>query len=253
MNSASRVPYFSTINGFSKNFVDVFAVTANSAAAAQLTRASVGIYAERKFMLTELNQYAVASCIPTRFGAIGLHLNFFNHQNFRETEPSVSYSKKLGAVDFGIAFNFRMISIPAYGSSSSIIAAVGSTWHISEKLHTGLQIFNPPGFFSNSVNNRVAYHYASGLGYEVSQVVFIGLAIRKEENRNVEVNTALQYRFADQFFAALGISSSNTHARFAFGYQYHSLRMEVTCSWNSRLGISPGLMLIYIKRDKGGE
>ena len=246
MIAGSSSPYFSGINCYSKNFVDLFSTTGNAAAATQIQHAAAGAYMERRYMLSALDQYSIAGVLPTKIGSFGIQLNYFGYTMYRELEPSVSYAKKLGAVDLGIKFNYRMITIPVYGSNSSIIPEVGTIWHISEKLHTGIRIYYPLSYFTTRTGiERIAYSYSSGLGYEVSSLVFLGITINKEENKNAEVNTALQYQFANVFFAGIGISSSSTHARFGFGYRHGSLRMHLLISWNARLGISPGLMLIY--------
>jgi hypothetical protein len=226
--------------------VDVFSLTGNAASGAQMPRVSIGVYTEKRFMLSELSQYSVVSSLPTKIGAFGFQVQYFGYALYNETEPALCYSRKLGVVDLGIKFNYRMITIPIYGNKSYLVPELGSVWHITEKVHTGLRIYNPfSSFRSDSVIDRIGYSYSSGIGYEVSSIVFLGVTINKEEDKNVEVNTAMQYQFANVFFAALGISNSNTHARFAVGYLYKSLRIDVTTSWNARLGISPGLMLIY--------
>jgi hypothetical protein len=226
--------------------VDILSITGNAAAAAQLQHASVGAYMERRYMLSPLNQYSIAGALPTNVGAFGFQLHYFGYAMYQELEPSVSYAKKLGAVDLGIKLNYRVITIPVYGSNASIIPELGTIWHINEKLHTGIRIYNPFSYFAAHTGvERIAYSYSSGIGFEASPIVFLGVSIAKEENQNAEVNTALQYQFANSFFAAFGISSSNTHVRFGFGYRHGSLRMHLLTSWNTRLGISPGLMLIY--------
>jgi hypothetical protein len=158
-------------------------------------------------------------------------------------EPSIAYAKKLGAVDLGIKFNYRMVTIPTYGNHASLIPEIGTTWHITAKVHTGIRIYYPVRTVTGT--DKFAYSYSSGIGYEVSPLVFLGLSILKEEDKNAEVNTAVQYQFARQFFAGLGISTGYSQARLAFGYNYHSLRLDVITTWHPRLGLSPGLMIIY--------
>ena len=226
--------------------MDVFSSTGNIASSVQLNQAFAGVYLERSYMLNELKRYTVCGNVPIRPGVFGIQLNYFGYASYREIEPSLGYAKKLGEVELGIKLNYRMVSIPIYGNKSSIIPEIGSIWHITGKLHTGLRIYNPLSYFaSSSTEARFSYSYSSGIGYEVSPIVFLGISINKEEDKEVEVNTAIQYQFASMFFVGLGISSTNAHAHFDFGYQYHSLRIDVNSSWDARLGISAGLMLIY--------
>jgi len=226
--------------------VDVFSSARNIASSVQLDQAYVGVYLERSYMLSELNRYTISGNAPTRLGAFAIQLNYFGYTSYHEMEPSLGFAKKLGEVDLGIKLNYRMISIPIYGSKSSIIPEIGSVWHITGKLHSGLRIYNPLSYFaSNGTEARFSYSYSSGIGYEISPIVFLGISINKEEDKEVEVNTAIQYQYAKMFFAAMGISSTNAHAHFNFGYQYHCLRINVNSAWDARLGMSAGLMLIY--------
>ena len=247
--NAASPPYFSIINCYSKNFVDVFSIAGNAASCAALEKPAVGIYMERRFMLSELNQYCLVSSVPTKLGAFGFQLDYFGYEGYREIEPSIAFAKKLGVVDLGIKFNYRTVTIPAYGNYASFIPEIGTTWHVTGKVHTGIRIYYPlPNF---EAPEKFAYSFSSGIGYEVSALVFLGLSIIKEESKNAEVNTVVQYQFARQLFASLGISTRNAHARFAFGYYYHSLRIDVITGWHPRLGISPGLMIIYESPGKG--
>ena len=251
--NAAGPPYFSIINCYSKNFVDVFSTAGNAAAGTLLEKPSIGLYMERRFMLSELKLLSVASIIPSKLGAFGFQLNYFGYSGYHEMEPSIAYAKKLGAVDLGIKFNYRMLTIPAYGKKASLIPEIGTTWHVTSKVHTGIRIYNVlPIIAGTNSPEQFAYSYSSGIGYEVSSLVFIGFAITKEEDKQAEVNTSVQYQFARQFFANLGITTAGAQARFAFGYQLNSLKIEVITNWHARLGISSGLMIIYerVGKDK---
>jgi len=197
-------------------------------------------------MLSELNHYTISGNVPTALGAFGIQLNYFGYTSYHDMETSLGYAKKLGEINLGIKLNYRKVNIPIYGSKSVIIPEIGTVWHITDKLHTGLRIYNPLSYFANNDSEaRFSYSYSSGIGYEVSPIVFLGVSINKEENKKIEVNTAVQYQFASMFFGGIGISSANAHAHFNLGYQYHHLRIDLNSSWDARLGISLGLMLMY--------
>jgi len=62
------MPYIS-MGAYSSNQNDPFAFTGNQAALAKTTSAGVGLWAERRFMLTEISVYSAAAAIPTRMGS----------------------------------------------------------------------------------------------------------------------------------------------------------------------------------------
>ena len=59
------VPY-TGLGAYSINHADVFSFTANQASLAQLKNAGVAVYGERKFLLSELNNYTAAFGLPTQ-------------------------------------------------------------------------------------------------------------------------------------------------------------------------------------------
>jgi hypothetical protein len=246
MISTASPGYFSRLNSYSRNFVDVFSATGNPATGVLLSTPAVGIGVERRFMLAELSQYTMVGILPTRLGSFGLHMNYFGSGGYSEIEPAIIYARQLGQVDLGIKFKYHLLSIAGYGNKASLITELGTLWHLTEKVHTGLSIHNPISILAyDSSHDRFGFAYETGIGYEVSNFVFIGISIRKVEDRKVEVNTAIHYQFANQFFANLGFSTPGPQARIGAGWKNQSLRIDVTASWHLRLGISPGLLLFY--------
>ena len=246
MISPSTPVFSSRLNIYSKNFADAFSIAGNPAAVVLLSEFTLGVGMERKFMVGELNQFTIVGVKPTKLGGFGFHLNYFGYAGYRDLEPAIIYGKKLGAVDLGVGFHYRMINVPGYGNYTKLVPAIGTIWHLSEKVHAGISAYHPLSVFSsNNLSERLAYAFSTGLGYEVSNLVFIGFSFRKEEERATEFNTGIQYQFAKQFFAQLGISTPGAQARLGAGWRWQSLRVDVTASWHMRLGVSPGFLLIY--------
>jgi hypothetical protein len=246
MISPSSPVFLARLNCYSKNFADAFSISANPAAVVQLSEFTAGVLTERKFLLGELNQYTIVGVTPTKLGGFGFQLNYFGYAGYRDLETSIIYGKKLGTVDLGIGFHYRMINVPGYGNYAKLFPAIGTIWHFSEKVHAGISAYHPLSVFDrDNLSERLAYSYSTGLGYEVSNLVFVGFAIRKEEERRAEFCSGIQYQFAKQFFAQMGISTPGTQARMGAGWRWQSLRVDVTASWHMRLGVSPGFSVIY--------
>ena len=55
------------LGAYSLDHVDVFSFTANQASLAQLKNGAGGIYAERRFLLAELNNYICCICFADEF------------------------------------------------------------------------------------------------------------------------------------------------------------------------------------------
>ena len=115
-----------------------------------------------------------------------------------------------------------------------------------KKLTAGFHVYNPiGGNFGKNTNEKLASIYNAGFGYEASSQVFISAEIIKEENRPVNVNAGLQYIFAKQFFARIGIVTESTSPYVGFGLRWKEFRLDATVSYHPQLGFTPGLLLIY--------
>jgi long-subunit fatty acid transport protein len=238
---------YTGLGAYSLSHADVFSFTANQASLAQLKNASAGIYGERKFLLSELNNYTAAIALPTSSGSFGLKTNYYGFSDYNETQLGLAYARKLGTkVDLGAQFNYNGISIAGYGNDAAISFELGTILHISDKLHAGIHLNNPVGGkFGKDQQEKLASVYTFGMGYEASEKVFVSTEIVKEEDQPVNVNAGLQYRFIPQLVARVGVSTVTSTGWFGVGLFLRSFRIDVTASYHPQLGVTPGLLLIF--------
>lgn len=199
-------------------------------------------------MLSELNSYTAAIGIPTRSGNFGLKANYYGFSDYNETQLGLAYARKLGnKADVGAQFNYNGISISSgYGNSSAISFEAGTVLHISEKLHAGIHVNSPVGGkFGKNGDEELSSVYTLGMGYDASEKFFVSAEIVKEEDRPVNVNAGLQYKFIPQLMARAGISSGTSSAWLGLGLTIQSFRLDVTTNYHPQLGITPGLLLLF--------
>jgi hypothetical protein len=234
------------LGAYSKNFADGLSFTSNQAVLGSLKTLTAGVYAERRFLLKELNLYTVAASFPIQFGGVGLVAKYFGYESFKETELSLAYGKQLGKTSIGIQFNYYSVQIPGYGKDALVNIEGGAILQLSEQLYAGLHVFNPTkSRFGKNHLEKLSSVYASGLGYEASQKVFVCVEILKEEDRAASISAGLHYAFAKKFFARLGLSTGSNSFYFGTGWKWSNLRIEVTSNYHSRLGFTPGLLLLF--------
>jgi hypothetical protein len=239
---------YTGLGAYSINHTDVFSFTSNQASLAQLKNISAAVYGERRFLLSELNNYTAAIGIKTSSGNFGLKAGYFGFSDYNETQLGLAYGRKLGSkVDAGAQFNYNGIRIGGiYGSASAISFEVGAIMHITEKLHTGIHVNNPVGGkFGKDQQEKLASVYSFGIGYDASEKFFIGAEIEKEEDRRENVNAGIQYKFIPQLMARIGMSSAASTAWIGLGLTIKSFRLDVTTNYHPQLGISPGLLLLF--------
>ena len=230
---------------YSTQHSDVFSYVSNQASLAQMKNISVGIYGERKFLLTETSLYTAAVAIPTKKGNFGVNIKYSGFKNFNENQIGLAYARTLGKkVDIGAQFNYYSYRVPSYNSASAYNFEVGAIFHLTDKLNMGLHVYNPVGGNFSKTDEKLASAYKVGIGYDVSDNFFVGSEIVKEENFPVNLITGVQYRFVKQFFARLGIATATSTGYAGVGLSWNNFRLDITGSYHPQLGLSPGLLLI---------
>jgi len=240
------------LGAYSRSHADVFSFTANQASLAQLKRTAAGVYAERRFLLSQLNNYTAAIGLPTSTGNFGLKAVYYGFTDYNETQLGLAYGRKLGSkIDIGAQFNYHGIRIAGYGNASAISFELGTVLHVTDKLHAGVHVNNPVGGkFGKNQQEKLPSVYAIGFGYEASEKFFIGTEIEKEEDQPVNVNAGFQYKFLPQLLARAGMSSATSSAWVGLGLSLKSFRLDITTSYHSQLGITPGLLLLFNFKEK---
>jgi hypothetical protein len=238
---------YTGLGAYSIQHTDVFSFTSNPASLAQLQHAAAGVYAERRFLLSELNHYQAVAGITTASGNFGLNMNYAGFSEYNETKLGLAYGRKLDTrLDIGAQFNYNSIRIAGYGNAAAVSFEVGSLLHLTEKLHAGIHINNPVGGkFGKEQPEKLPSVYTLGLGYEASDKFFVSTEIIKEEDQPVNVNAGFQYRIIPQLQVRAGISSATTSGWAGVGLSWKSFRLDITSGYHPQLGLTPGLLLLF--------
>lgn len=234
------------LGAYSKNHVDAFSFTTNQAALAQIKNPAVGVYGERRFLLSSINLYSAVAVLSTKLGNFGLQADYFGFKNYNESQVGLAYARSLGSkLDLGIKFNYYGFKIPVYGNSTAINFELGAIAHLTEKLHIGIHAYNPVGGkLSNSENEKLSSIYKFGIGYDASEKFLVSAEIIKEEDQLINVEVGAQYNFMEKFFIRAGTSTETTNSYVGAGISWKSFRLDVSAGYHPHLGFTPGLLLI---------
>lgn len=238
---------YAGLGAYSKNFVDPFSITSNTASLAQLKAGGFGVYGERRFMLEEMNQYSAVVALPTSsFGTFAVQGDYFGFSEFNESQLGVAYARKISkAIDIGAKFNFHNVRIAGYGSASSINFEVGSIFHLTDRLHTGVHVYNPlSSKLGSDGTEKLASMYRFGLGYEVSDRVLVSAEIVKQEDMPVSINAGLHYNVQENIFVRGGISTQSNNSFIGAGVRLGLIRIDVNTAYHPQLGFTPGILLL---------
>jgi hypothetical protein len=247
LKSNIAAPYIG-LSSYSKGFIDAFGINSNVATLGVLKNKAVGIYAERRYGLEELNNFAATIAIPSKSGTFGLQANRFGFSSFNETQIGLGYGKQLSEkISIGGKVNYYSQQIAGYGKANTVNIEAGLLLHLTAKLNAGISAFNPVGGkFGINQTEKLSSIYKFGLGYDVSEKVFIASEFVKEENAPLNFIGAIHYQFEKKFFAKVGVSAAASNFFAAAGIVLHNdLRLDICISHHQQLGISPGVILQY--------
>ena len=231
---------------YSYHFVDVFSCMANQAALARLPAAGGGVYAEKRFLQEKLNSYSAIIAMPAKLGGWGITAHYLGSGEYNESQVGIGYGKKLGQVDLGVQFNYAMMRAAGYGSDGTVTVEIGTLWHITEKVHAGIHVYNPSGGkYGKQEQEKMAWVYKIGGGYEASEKLLVSADIVKQEDKPVNVQAGIQYALHNKFFLRAGIATAATTPWLSAGWAWKNIRADITGSYHPQLGLTPGLMLLF--------
>jgi len=238
---------FTRLNAYSALRGDAFSFASNQAALSSVKNVSAGIYSERRFLLKEMSLYTAAVAMPTASGNFGCKADYSGDASYNETGLALAYGRSLGnKISVGVQFNYYSIKIAGYGKASCVNAEAGILVHLTESLHTGIHVYNPTGTtIGKSGEEKLPGIYSAGLGYDVSEKLFIGMEIQKQEDEPAMIQAGLQYHFDEKLMASAGIISSVAAYYFGFGTVVKNIKINAVASIHPQLGLSPGLLLVF--------
>lgn len=239
------VAWYTSSGAYSKNFSNVFSINGNVAAPAAATHFGAAVYGEQRFMLSALGLYSTVITAPASSGNFSLCADYYGYKDYNESEISVGYARKLNdKIDIGATFNYFSMRIPSYGKASAFNFDAGAIFHITEQLHSGINIYNPLGSsLGKNTGEKLMAVYKAGVGYEFSAFFFTSVELVKEQGGATGIHASFQYKPLAQLFARGGIVSSVNTWYAGVGYLYKGLRVDITVNIHRQLGISPGLLV----------
>lgn len=249
------VAWYTSSGAYSKKFSDPSSLNGNVASVASIKNFGASVYGEKRFMLSEIGLYSTVIAVPTSSGNFSLSANYYGYKEYNESEISVGYARKLNdKVDIGAKFNYFSVRIPSYGKASAFNFDVGAIFHITEQLHTGINIYNPlSSRLGKNSEEKLMPVYKAGLGYEFSSSFFTSIEVIKEQGTAAGIHGSFQYKPITQLFARAGMITTSNIWYAGIGYLFKELRVDVAVSIHRQLGISPGILLSYQINPKNKE
>lgn len=237
------------VGAYSTRHTDVFSFLANPASLTQTKHTAAGISSARKFMLSELGDYAIAGNLHAGPGTFGLALLYTGDAAYKEMQAGLAYGRKLGTgISLGVQLNYSSTGVAAgYGKYSAMHGAVGLIMHITPQLHAGIHVsgLSAPG--KNKQTVQPSPSFKIGAGFEPSSGLLITATINKKMYEPVHMSAAVQYLPVKRLLIRLGLESQTASWFTGAGFYKGNIRIDVFAYYHPQLGFTPGMSLIFQK------
>lgn len=204
----------------------------------------VGGYVEKRFGVSGLNAGRLAALVATPGGGAGAGLWYFGNFRYQETSVTLAYGRVLGKLQLGWLGRLHLFRVAGYGKTLVTDFGLASRWALSDRLAAGFFFLNPVGVRLNG-RDRGAGLQRMGLGWLVSEQVYAGIDLIKEENRPLQVFTLLQYRVREGLTGKAGIYSEEGQFFFGIEWQRQRIRTAFCFGYHPLLGLSPAAYAVY--------
>ncbi|HEY4935760.1 MAG TPA: hypothetical protein VII44_04235 [Puia sp.] len=242
-----------TAGAYSIHFTDAFSFESNPACLGASSGFLIAVLAERKWMLKELDNYALAaSCILGK-GGLGISLQRSGDTDYSEQALELAYGKNLGRLEMGIRFGYLQDKAAGYRGIGFGSSGIGMRFHVSEKMITGWELGLPVfGRAGKSNPEKGPQYFRMGFGYEWRADLFLALQIIKASGLPLNVISSIEYRYSEQFFFSFGVNSNAGSPYFKTGWKKNRLCIQIYTVYEPVLGFSPGILLLWENRNKKG-
>jgi hypothetical protein len=244
---------FITSGAYSNHFTDAFSFRSNPACLGGMQNFQLGILAERKWMLQELDNYELAASFKLGNGGMGIAIQHSGDEDYSEQTLELAYGKKLGRLQMGIRFGYLKDQAAGYQGIGFGSSGVGICFHVTEKLITGWELGLPVFGIAGKLNpERGPQLFKMGFGYEWMPDLFVSFQVEKFAGLPVNMIGFIEYRYGEQFFFSFGMNSLAGALYFKSGWRKNRLGIQIYTLYEPVLGFSPGIVLFWEGKNKKG-
>ena len=238
----------SALGHASSTLFDVWCSRNNQGNLGFVRKTEVGAFYENRFFVKELTQTGFAAVVPIKKGTFGMSYSSIGYNLYRESQATLSYGMKLNEViGLGIGFDYLNTKIAdIYGTAHALTGSIGLTAKILPQVTVSSHVYNPfRAKITNYNNEKIPTIIKFGAQYNFSKKVFIVAEAEKTSGKKINVKGGLEYTPSSLIYLRVGGSSYPSQAAFGVGVNYNGLKIDLSSSYHSILGLSPQIGLSY--------
>lgn len=235
---------------------DAWAFHHNPGALGELTRPTVGMSYENRFLMKEFQSQGIVYAQPLSYGVISVGAQFYGHRQYRTQRIGVGYSLKLAKWFYaGVQVNYQGLQLNEnYGNRHSVTAEAGLQVLFTENWRLGVSVMNIGRAKLNEFQNeRFSTNFRLGMSYLLSGKVLFLLEGSKTVLDKARIHTGIEYQAVKNFFIRVGVAGAPVEFSFGLGYKWKVLSIDAGSSYHQIMGWSPNFSLTYTAKPKKAE
>ncbi len=236
------------LGGQSTTLKDVFAVFNNPAGISALDGGNIGVYAENRFLIEDLNLFGVGLAFPTKSGTFGLGGSYFGNAAYSESFFTLAYSRLLSnSLSIAVDFDYINLSIEEFGSTSAFTFGLGFQYAPSKNIDIGAHIYNPIRVqLTADDKDNLPSIVKVGLAYHPEEEGFtIFGEVEKDIDREAVLKFGVDYELIEKLSLRAGISTNPAYSSFGLGLNLGKIVLDFANRFHPVLGYSPHISVIY--------
>ncbi len=228
---------------------DLWATNNNPGALGFVKNSAIGAYYENRFGVSGLGYKSIAGVYNNNFGNFGLRMNYFGYSSYNSIITGISYGRSFG--DYfsgGIQIDYLYTSLSeGYGSTGMAIAELGLLSRPTKNLSIAAYTYNPTMTQYNTSENteKIPTLFKLGASYNFEDAVILNVEVQKNIDYKPVYAVGVEFNLVKNFIARTGVSSNQSLLSFGLGYKTEKLHFDIAFAYNSYLGYSPFVSLIY--------
>lgn len=227
---------------------DAWAYHHNPGALGMLTKTSVGVSYENRFLLKELQSQGLVIAHPLKKGVLSIGAQLFGYSLYKSNRVGLGYSLKFAEkLAIGVQVNYQSLRISNYLNKGTVTGEFGLLAKVNDKVTFGFSVYNlNRAKLIAYQDDRFSTYLRMGLAYYISSRVVLLAEAEKELSSKLRPKGALEYQVGNQFFLRIGAAGNPVEITFGAGYALKSgFKLDIGTAWDQLLGWSPHLGLTY--------
>lgn len=241
-------PRSASLGHASSCLFDVWSSYNNQGSLGFVRQADVASYYENHFLLKELSQSGFAAVVPIKKGTFSLAYSALGYKLYHESQITLGYGMKLNeTISLGVGFDYLNTKIAdIYGKANAFTGSFGLTIKLLPQLVIATHIYNPFRVSITSYNHeRVPTIFKFGTQYIFSKKVFLITEAEKISGQKINIKAGIEYNPNSLVYLRVGGATYPTQTSFGFGVKYNGLKIDISSTYHSVLGLTLQIGLSY--------